>query len=49
MSQLLDCFAPDDVTGLLERVRAALAPGGEVWVLVPPRALTIGARPAPAC
>lgn len=33
MSQFLDCFAPADVVALLGRARAALAPGGAVWVL----------------
>ena len=33
MSQFLDCFGPDDVTALLRRARACLAPGGAVWVL----------------
>lgn len=33
MSQFLDCFAPDDIVALLDRARAALAPGGRVWVL----------------
>jgi len=33
MSQFLDCFSPDDVIALLRRARAALAPGGSVWVL----------------
>jgi len=33
MSQFLDCFSPDDVVALLRRARAALAPGGSVWVL----------------
>lgn len=33
MSQFLDCFGPSDVIALLRRARAALAPGGRVWVL----------------
>ncbi len=33
MSQFLDCFGPSDVVSLLRRARAALAPGGSVWVL----------------
>jgi ubiquinone/menaquinone biosynthesis C-methylase UbiE len=33
MSQFLDCFGPVDVHRLLCRARAALAPGGSVWVL----------------
>ena len=33
MSQFLDCFSPADVVALLRRARAALAPGGSVWVL----------------
>ena len=33
MSQFLDCFSPADVIALLGRARAALAPGGSVWVL----------------
>ncbi|GDX81361.1 O-methyltransferase [Deltaproteobacteria bacterium] len=32
-SQVLDCFGPKDIVSLLQRARAALAPGGEVWVL----------------
>jgi SAM-dependent methyltransferase len=33
MSQFLDCFGEDDVVRLLERGRAALAPGGRLCVL----------------
>ncbi len=33
LSQFLDCFGPDDVIALLRRARAALAPGGSVWVM----------------
>ena len=33
MSQFLDCFGPADVVAILARARAALAPGGAVWVL----------------
>lgn len=33
MSQFLDCFPEDDIVKLLERGRAALAPGGTLYVL----------------
>ncbi len=33
MSQVLDCFAEDDIVGILERARAALLPGGRVFVV----------------
>lgn len=33
MSQFLDCFGPADVVALMRRGRAALAPGGTLWVL----------------
>lgn len=33
MSQVLDCFGEDDVLAILERGKAALAPGGKLYVL----------------
>ncbi len=33
MSQCLDCFAEDDIVSLLQRGRAALTPGGTLYVL----------------
>jgi SAM-dependent methyltransferase len=33
MSQFLDCFPEDDILRLLERGRAALAPGGRLYVM----------------
>ncbi len=33
MSQVLDCFSEDDVVSILERGKAALAPGGQLHVL----------------
>jgi len=33
MSQVLDCFGEDDVRAILERGKAALAPGGKLYVL----------------
>jgi len=33
MSQFLVCFGLDDVLHLLQRAKAALAPGGSVWIL----------------
>lgn len=33
LSQLLDCFSDDQIVALLSRVRAALPPGGRVWIL----------------
>lgn len=33
MSQFLDCFGEDDVASLLRRGRAALAPGGRLYVM----------------
>ena len=33
MSQLLDCFAEDEIVAILRKVRAALAPGGRLWIL----------------
>jgi hypothetical protein len=33
MSQFLDCFSDDQVVDILRKVRAALAPGGRVWIL----------------
>lgn len=33
MSQVLDCFAEDDIVALLERGRAALADGGRIYVV----------------
>lgn len=33
MSQFLDCFADEEIVAILRKVRAALAPGGRVWIL----------------
>jgi ubiquinone/menaquinone biosynthesis C-methylase UbiE len=33
MSQFLDCFGKDDIEGILQRARAALAPGGCLYIL----------------
>jgi hypothetical protein len=33
MSQLLDCFAEDEIVAILEKVRAALPPAGRLWIL----------------
>ena len=33
MSQLLDCFAEDEIVAILTKVRAALPPGGRLWIL----------------
>jgi SAM-dependent methyltransferase len=33
MSQLLDCFSEDQIVAVLRKVRAALPPGGRVWIL----------------
>ena len=33
MSQLLDCFAEDEIVSILKKVRAALPPGGRLWIL----------------
>jgi hypothetical protein len=33
MSQFLDCFADDQIVGILRKARAALVPGGRVWIL----------------
>jgi SAM-dependent methyltransferase len=33
MSQLLDCFADDEIVVILQKVRAALPPGGRLWIL----------------
>jgi SAM-dependent methyltransferase len=33
MSQFLDCFADEQIVGILRKARAALAPGGRVWIL----------------
>jgi SAM-dependent methyltransferase len=33
MSQLLDCFAEDEIVAILKKVRAALPPGGRLWIL----------------
>jgi ubiquinone/menaquinone biosynthesis C-methylase UbiE len=35
MSQFLDCFSDDEITSILKRCRAALAPGGSVYILEP--------------
>lgn len=35
MSQFLDCFQESDVVSLLKRARAALAPGGTLFILEP--------------
>ena len=33
MSQLLDCFSEDQIVAILGKVRAALPPGGRLWIL----------------
>ena len=33
MSQLLDCFSDDEIVAVLKKVRAALPPGGRLWIL----------------
>lgn len=33
MSQLLDCFAEDEIVAILQKVRAALPPGGKLWIM----------------
>jgi SAM-dependent methyltransferase len=33
MSQLLDCFSDDEIVAVLQKVRAALPPGGRLWIL----------------
>jgi hypothetical protein len=33
MSQFLDCFADEQIVGILDKVRECLAPGGRVWIL----------------
>jgi len=33
MSQLLDCFSEDEIVAILNKVRAALPPGGRLWIL----------------
>jgi SAM-dependent methyltransferase len=33
MSQFLDCFAGEQIVGILRKAREALAPGGRVWIL----------------
>ena len=33
MSQLLDCFSEAEIVSVLRKVRAALPPGGRVWIL----------------
>jgi len=33
MSQLLDCFSDEQIVAILRKVRAALPPGGRVWIL----------------
>ena len=35
MSQFLDCFPPEQVTGILRKVAAAVTPAADVWVLEP--------------
>lgn len=35
MSQFLDCFGEREIVAILRRCRAALAPGGRIWVLEP--------------
>lgn len=35
MSQFLDCFGEREIVAILTRCRAALAPGGRIWVLEP--------------
>ena len=33
MSQLLDCFSEEQIVAVLRKVRAALPPGGRLWIL----------------
>ena len=33
MSQLLDCFSEEQIVAILGKVRAALPPGGRLWIL----------------
>ena len=33
MSQFLDCFSEEQIVAILDKVRAALPPGGRVWIL----------------
>lgn len=33
LSQFLDCFSDDQIVGILGKVRAALPPGGRLWIL----------------
>jgi hypothetical protein len=33
MSQLLDCFSEAEIVAILRKVRAALPPGGRLWIL----------------
>jgi len=33
MSQLLDCFSDAEIVAILQKVRAALPPGGRLWIL----------------
>lgn len=33
MSQLLDCFAEHEIVAILQKVRAAMPPGGRLWIL----------------
>jgi SAM-dependent methyltransferase len=33
MSQLLDCFSPEQIVAVLRKARAALAVGGRLWIL----------------
>ena len=35
MSQFLDCFSEDEIVHILSKVRAAVKPGGQVWILEP--------------
>jgi len=33
MSQFLDCFSEDEITSILKRCKAALAPGGKIFIM----------------
>ena len=33
MSQLLDCFSEDEIVAVLRKARAAVTPGGRLWIL----------------
>jgi ubiquinone/menaquinone biosynthesis C-methylase UbiE len=35
MSQFLDCFGEDEIVSILQRARAALGPGGKIYILEP--------------